>query len=164
MRIRRMILAMAALAAVDPALAQSPPAMPDPAAAPYYAAVTLKGGFKTDPLPIGVIAGGSFSVAKLGKDCIGNITAERPDVTVEFEDGSRPIILYAAAGSDTALLVHTPGGQWLCADDSTDGGLNPALTIDKPENGVYAVWVAAVDAVDRPVLAAVAVSELPPAW
>lgn len=143
---------------------ESPLPPPNPEAPPYYKSLTLEGEFKTDPFPIGVVAGGHYSVSRMGRDCIGNITAERPDVTVEFKGGKRPLTLYAAAASDTSLLVHTPGGQWLCADDTTDGGMNPALTFDRPENGTYAVWVASVDTSSRPVPAVLAISEFAPSW
>ncbi len=169
MRFCRTILALMASAALPFGLVlaqqpESPLPPPNPEAPPYYKTLALEGEFKTDPFPIGVVAGGHYSVSRMGRDCIGNITAERPDVTVEFKEGKRPLTLYAAAGSDTALLVHTPGGQWLCADDTTDGGMNPALTFERPENGTYAVWVASVDTSSRPVPAVLAISEFPPSW
>jgi serine protease Do len=137
---------------------------PDPTARPYYLAATLTGAFRTDPLPIGVLAGGRMSVVGLAGDCVGNITPERPDATIDLEDVRGPVNFYVAAGTDTALVVHTPAGQWLCADDSEAGGVNPAMTINAPGNGPYAVWVASVEAPDRPVPAVLVVSELPPVW
>ena len=44
---------------------------PDPTARPYYLAATLTGAFRTDPLPIGVLAGGRMSVVGLAGDCAG---------------------------------------------------------------------------------------------
>ena len=137
---------------------------PDPAARPYYLAATLTGAFRTDPLPIGVLAGGRASVVGLANDCVGNITPERPDATIDLEDVHGPVNFYVAAGTDTALVVHTPAGQWLCTDDSEAGGVNPAMTLTSPGNGRYAIWVASVEAPDRPVPAVLVVSEFPPVW
>ncbi|OWJ55896.1 peptidase S1 [Inquilinus limosus] len=154
----------AAQTAATPVATTAPAGAPDADARPSYETVSLNGGFTVDPFPIGVIAGGPYSVAGLGPDCVGNITPGRADAKIEFENGQRPLSIYAAAGSDVALLVHTPAGAWVCADDSDDGGINPAITFQRPANGTYAVWVAAVDTSTRPVPAVLVISELPPTW
>ncbi|MFE0752554.1 hypothetical protein ACFW16_01270 [Inquilinus sp. NPDC058860] len=158
--------ALATQAAAQMASTASPSGapMPDPGSRPIYATIRLDGGFQVDPFPIGVIAGGSYSASDLGTDCIGNINPERADAKVEFANGRRPLSIYAAAGSDVALVVHTPSGRWVCTDDTTDGGINPAITFDRPADGTYAVWVAAVDASSRPVPAVLVISEFPPTW
>ncbi|MGK9237199.1 peptidase S1 [Inquilinus limosus] len=151
-------------AAQQTASTASSSAMPDSGARPTYGTVSLVGGFPVDPYPIGVVAGGPYSAAALGTDCIGNITAAQADARIEFANGRRPLSIYAAAGSDVALVVRTPAGTWICADDTDDGGTNPAITFERPANGTYAVWVAAVDAANRPVPAVLVVSEFPPTW
>jgi serine protease Do len=153
-------------AAVAQQIASAPASAtaPDPTARPYYLAATLTGAFRTDPLPIGVLAGGRSSVVGLAGDCVGNITPERPDATIDLEDVHGPVNFYVAAGTDTALVVHTPAGQWLCTDDSEAGGVNPVMTLTSPGNGPYAIWVASVEAPDRPVPAVLVISELPPVW
>lgn len=155
---------VSAQAAAQTAVTASSAGAPDPDARPTYATVSLNGGFPVDPFPIGVIAGGQYSVAGLGRDCIGNITPTRADAKIEFERGQRPLSIYAAAGSDVALLVHTPAGSWVCADDTDDGGINPAITFQRPVNGTYSIWVAAVDTSTRPIPAVLVISELPPTW
>jgi serine protease Do len=159
-----MALSVQAAAQQTASIATPSSAMPDTEAQPAYGTISLVGGFPTDPYPIGVVAGGPYSAAPLGKDCIGNITPTQADTKIEFANGHRPLSIYAAAGSDVALIVHTPDGQWVCIDDTNDGGTNPALTFERPENGTYAVWVAAVDGLNRPVPAVLVISEFPPTW
>ncbi|MGK9167097.1 peptidase S1 [Inquilinus limosus] len=151
-------------AAQQTASTASSSSMPDSEARPAYGTVSLVGGFPVDPYPIGVVAGGPYSAAALGTDCIGNITPTQADAKIEFANGHRPLSIYAAAGSDVALIVRTPLGRWICVDDTDDGGTNPAITFESPSNGTYAVWVAAVDASNRPVPAVLVISEFPPIW
>ncbi|MGK9166477.1 peptidase S1 [Inquilinus limosus] len=157
-------LAVSTQAAAQTAATVPSPSQPDPDARPAYAMVSLNGGFSVDPYPIGVIAGGHYSVTALGQDCIGNITPTQADAKIEFSGGQRPLSIYAAAGSDIALVVHTPQGTWVCADDTDAGGINPAITFQRPADGTYAVWVAAVDTSSRPVPAVLVISEFPPTW
>lgn len=152
------------LAAPQSIAQQASQPMPNPKASPYYMAAVLQGAFKTDPLPIGVLAGGHFSAIGLANNCVGNLTSERPDATINFRSVKGPVTLYVAASTDTALVVHTPAGQWICADDSEGGGINPELKLDQPGDGTYAVWVAAVETPDQPVPAVLVVSEFPPVW
>jgi hypothetical protein len=71
--------------------------------------------------------------------CEGSVSAA-PDLQLNFEAGILDLTIKAMASEDTTLLVKTPGGQWLCDDDS-GGDLNPMVTISAPSDGRYDIWV-----------------------
>ncbi|WP_372022895.1 peptidase S1 (plasmid) [Tistrella mobilis] len=131
-------------------------------AAPHFGTVQLTSGFVQDPYPVGVIGGGTVPAADFVAGCPGFLGGGRPDMVLEFQAGDRPLHLYAVAASDTALVVSFPDGSWRCADDGAAGDRNPALTIDAPASGRYAIWLAGVERRDLPVPGAVIVSEVEP--
>lgn len=123
---------------------------PDHRALPARGRITLRSGFTPDPYAVDVTAGGPDSNPLDGPGCVGYIQASRPDLVVDYTNQSDVFDLYfnVDSDSDTALLVRTPDGRWICNDDGGEG-LNPRLHVPDPESGAYAVWVgtfgAAVD-------------------
>ncbi len=88
-----------------------------------------------------VAAGGNINASVVNSSCNGFV-AEAPDISIDNSTLAGLIALdiaVTAAGGDTTLLVHTPGGAWLCNDDAS--GFNPALHITSPVNGQYDIWV-----------------------
>lgn len=127
-----------ALAAVVASLS-SPAMAQDFNAAPTYETVHLQGGFPDDPYVVYLSSGGGSDASYLGGDCRGYI-ANAPDVRLNFEPGSLPLIISAASGADTTLVINAPDGRWYCDDDSGEG-LNPSLVFSNPQYGRYEIWV-----------------------
>ena len=97
---------------------------------PLYGTVNLDSGFLPDPHTVQVEAGGAMDASSLGSGCNGYITAEQPDVRLNFNAGSLPLYLYVQSAEDTTLVVNLPDGTWACNDDFI--GLDP---------GQYDIWV-----------------------
>ena len=57
-----------------------------------------------------------------------------PTYAFDWSGDAKGLTLFAEANSDTTLLVRTPNGSFLCADD-TDGNLNPVLMLPEPAAG-----------------------------
>lgn len=127
------LLAFAAALAV-PAAAQNTSGTPN------YGTVTLESGFTPDPRVVSLRAGGSLSASRLGSGCVGFIT-DAPDVRLDYEAGSLPLIISVAASADTTLIVNGPNGQWLCDDDGGVNGSNPSIRLNNPTSGRYEIWV-----------------------
>lgn len=103
-------------------------------------------GFIPDPWSIELTASGRTPLEdQLGPDCIGFVDASRPDVVLDYAAGTRNLHIYAKSNSDTALIVQTPGGQWVCNDDGLDLNFDPAVEITLPEQGKYAIWLATIE-------------------
>lgn len=110
-------------------------------AEPIFGTVTLRSGFTPDPHTTEVSAGGSDRNPIEGSGCTGYLTASAPDVKLEYTAGAFPLAISATSGTDVALVVRAPGGEWYCDDDSAEE-LDPLVTIAKPASGTYSVWVA----------------------
>lgn len=131
----RYLLALATLAIITtPAMAQNT------AGTPTYGTYNLAGGFTPDPTNIRVSSGGSIDASKLGNGCTGFV-ASAPDVRVNYEPGSLPLIISVSSSADTSLVINLPNGEWLCDDDSGNGALNPSITLRDVQSGQYDIWV-----------------------
>lgn len=119
--------------------ASAQPTTPAWTATPTYGTVTLSSGFTPDPSVHDIRAGGSDRAAQAG--CSGYIHADAPDLDLKYEaDATWGLQIDATADIDVTLMVHTPGGAWVC-DDDTGNGLNARLSFDRPESGYYSIWV-----------------------
>ena len=135
MKIKALIAAAAAalLAAAPAAQAQ------DASLNANYGDIVLSTGFTPDPYRIDLTAGGTIDASSLGSPCSGSIS-RAPDVQLTFTAGTLPLYLVVNADSDTTLVVNGPDGLWYCDDDS-NGGVNPQVTWNSPQSGVYDIWV-----------------------
>lgn len=79
-----------------------------------------------------------------GDTLCGGLVTIAPTYAFDWSGDAEGLTLFAEANSDTTLLVRTPDGNFLCADD-TDGNLNPWLTMPEPAAGRYLVWIGRVD-------------------
>jgi hypothetical protein len=131
----RKLLILAALVAVA-----TPSAAQNLSASPTYGTFNLAGGFQPDPTNIRVSSGGNIDASKLGNGCTGFI-ASAPDVRLNYEPGSLPLIISVSSSADTSLVINLPNGEWLCDDDSGNGALNPSITLRDVQSGQYDVWV-----------------------
>ena len=128
-------IALAASIAAIPASAQNFNA------APSYGTVNLNGGFTPDPQVINMRSGGNIdSQRAIGGSCRGFI-ANAPDLRLNFNPGSLPLIISVDSSADTTLVVNAPDGRWYCDDDGGRRGLNPAVRFNRPMSGRYEIWV-----------------------
>lgn len=138
MRIAVGLFALAMLAAA-PAVAQ------DTSAAPNYGTLNLSYGFSPDPRVVTVVSGGVVDASGINSSCAGYIS-RAPDVRLNYDAGSLPLIISAASSDDTTLVVNAPNGSWYCDDDGGVNGLNPAVFFSNPQSGRYEIWVGSYSA------------------
>lgn len=111
---------------------------------PVYGSAALASGFVPDPHTVGATAGGSAEVSYLGGGCTG-YTTSAPSLSVNYTAGAFPILrFYFIGGADTTMIIHTPGGSYVCVDDSF-GTLNPTIDFNTPSSGRYDIWIATFD-------------------
>ncbi len=136
MSIARTLLVAASLAAAGtlPASAQ------DFDADPNFGTIDLASGFTPDPQVIAVRSGGSLSAETISPACRGFIS-NAPDVRLNYDAGSLPLIISVASSADTTLVVNAPDGSWYCDDDTGVNGLNPMVRFNAPKPGRYEIWV-----------------------
>lgn len=117
----------------------------DPSAAPRAGSADLQNGFLPDPYLASANSGeGTLNVANLdlGSGCMG-FTARQPTYVLNWSGAtSRLRIFYVTdTYADTALVIYTPDGRYLCNDNAIVGGTDPMLEILDPTPGAYAIWV-----------------------
>jgi hypothetical protein len=111
----------------------------DPSAQPAYGSVSLNAGFAPDPHTVQITSGGAMSASNLPGNCRGWV-ANAPDFDLYYTAGNFNLTIAAMSNSDTTLVVNGPNGQWYCDDDGGDG-LNPLLTFNSPQSGLYDIWI-----------------------
>lgn len=135
---KSLMIAAVALTVAAPALAQ------DASQAPVFGQVTLNAGFDDgDPLQRRFRGGGPNDASRLPGACTGNVGTP-PDFRVTYNAGSYPLIFRSVSNADTALVINGPDGRWYCDDDSF-GDLDAQYRFDRPQSGVYDVWIAVVN-------------------
>lgn len=130
-----------ALAAVSlVVLAALPAGAQDFNANPNFGTVNLRTGFTPDPRVVAIRSGGNINFQNQQSDCRGYIS-NSPDVRLNFEGGSLPLILSVNSRADTTLIVNAPDGRWYCDDDGGNEGLNPSIRFNNPRSGRYEIWI-----------------------
>ncbi|HIG73815.1 MAG TPA: hypothetical protein EYQ24_04330 [Bacteroidetes bacterium] len=71
-------------------------------------------------------------------ECPGYLTPGAPDAVVEWS-GASPLRLWVRSAADATMTVIGPDGNTQCIDDAD--GVQPALLLEQPTAGRYAVWV-----------------------
>lgn len=118
----------------------------DLSGAPLNGTVQLIGGFTPDPWIVDIVPGGETAVGDLDAGCSGFIYADRPDLTVEYDDAAPTFGIFVNSSIDTTLVVNDPEGNWHCNDDASFlGNSNPGIAFSEPLSGVYDIWVGTYD-------------------
>lgn len=120
-------------------VASAPTEQPDPSETARYGEIVLRSGFRPDPRRVAIRAGGTIAASGLSSGCQGSI-ARAPDYQVTYTAGAQPLIFRTQSAQDTTLVISGPRGEWICDDDSA-GSSNAEVLLEKPESGVYDVWV-----------------------
>jgi hypothetical protein len=131
---RRTFLFLAAATAI---VSTSAPAQ-DFSRNPSFGTLNLSAGFADDPRVVNVTAGGQRSANGLGDGCVGSI-ANSPDVRVNYQAGSFPLIFSVVSDQDTTLVINGPDGRWYCNDDTN--GVNPIVRFSPAGSGQYDVYI-----------------------
>ncbi|WP_417497380.1 hypothetical protein [Maricaulis sp.] len=139
-----MIYRLATSAAAVVLLAASAQAQ-DANAAPAYGSSSLNAGFAPDPVSVGIQAGGAIFGGNVDDRCYGYISYQ-PSYNLQYNAGGYPLYISAASDADTTLMVNAPDGSWHCNDDAPGQGLNPGISFDTPQSGVYNIWVGTLSA------------------
>lgn len=137
-----LVPAAAMIAAILPAMALAQ----NLASAPNARTLNLSAGFTPDPTNVSVVAGGDRNASGLGSGCTGFIS-DAPDVRLNYSGGDLPLIFKVLSNKDTALVINTPDGRWICDDDS-NGNLDPKVRFNRPASGQYDIWIANLSAGD----------------
>lgn len=138
MSIFRPLKIAAALAAVS-AIAAIPASAQDYRQNPNYGTVNLRTGFTPDPRVVSVRAGGNIDASRIN-GCRGLIS-NAPDVRLNYQAGSLPLIISVASSADTTLVINGPDGRWYCDDDGGENGLNPSVRFNGARSGQYDIWI-----------------------
>lgn len=105
--------------------------------------VRLNSGFTPDPMRVNVVAGGSIDASRLGGACRGRIS-NAPDYQVTYTAGRLPLVFRTLSSADTTLVINAPNGSWYCDDDGYGDG-DAQVRFNKPQSGVYDIWVGRYD-------------------
>jgi len=111
----------------------------DPSAQPSYGSVNLDAGFTPDPYTVDITSGGAQDASMLPGNCRGWV-ADAPDFDLYYQAGSYDLTIAAVSDSDTTLVINSPDGSWYCNDDGGEG-LNPLMTFNNPQSGLYDIWI-----------------------
>jgi len=131
---RKLVICLAGAAILSTAAS----AQPNFNANPSFGTINLRAGFAGDPRIIPVTAGGRLSAQSIDPDCRGSV-ANAPDVRLNYEAGSLPLIISVDSDADTTLAVNGPDGSWYCNDDTN--GVNPVVNFASPQSGRYDIYV-----------------------
>jgi len=82
----------------------------------------------------------AFELAGTDAQCNGYI-GDAPDFVFEVNSALDQMTLWFASKQDATLFVVGPHGAVTCNDDSASDNANPSVTIQKPAQGRYGVFV-----------------------
>lgn len=139
---KTVFVAAVALMAAAPALA--PAHAQDASQSPVFGQMTLSAGFDDGaPEQRRFRAGGPNDAGRLPGRCTGNVGTP-PDYRVTYSAGSLPLIFRSVSTADTSLVINAPDGRWHCDDDGF-GDLDAQYRFDRPQSGVYDIWIGVVN-------------------
>lgn len=117
-------------------------ACPDWRRAPYFGSVTINAGFLPDPYVRNITAGGTINLRNCGFNWYGYV-ARAPDFDLYYQAGAYRLTIAIESRADAILLISAPNGDWYYSDDYR--GLNPAVTFNNPQSGLYDIWIGTWD-------------------
>lgn len=110
--------------------------------APATAFITInpEAGFPLDPFIVSLQAGGPVDAGTIAKECKGFVT-KNPTVSVDYRGKADILKVFFYSDGDPVLIVQTPDGKVLCNDNTNAALLDPTVTLTKPAQGRYNVWL-----------------------
>jgi hypothetical protein len=64
-----------------------------------------------------------------------------PAVTVDFKGKAEALKVFFYSDGDPVLLLQTPDGKFICNDNTNPALLDPTVTLTKPAQGRYNIWL-----------------------
>jgi hypothetical protein len=102
-----------------------------------FGTISLRSGFTPDPHVANGTSGGNIQASTMNSSCRGYVT-QRPDHILQLGTSFGWLRIFAESTADTTLVIRTPQGQVLCADDTFDR--NPGIEQGFGA-GTYQIWV-----------------------
>lgn len=122
-----------------PVLAQNDSAA-TPNAPAAYIVVNPQTGFPLDPFFVSMQGGGPVAADSIARGCPGFVTAT-PSLTVDYKGTAELMRTFFYSDGDAVLIVQSPDGAFKCNDNTNEQLFDPTITLDKPAQGQYNVWV-----------------------
>jgi len=106
------------------------------------ALLALAPGFAGDPRTFEGVLETDEPFERRSSECSG-VGSRAATMRLTLDEDFESIVFLAHAEVDLTLMVRTPAGEFICADDVDD--LDPVIT-GSAARGVYEIWVGAYDA------------------
>jgi hypothetical protein len=127
---------LAAIIATTAGATTAPQQAPETA----FIAINPAAGFPLDPFVISLQAGGPLDASTVASGCKGFV-AEAPAVTVDYKGKAELLKIFFYSDGDPVLLLQTPDGKFICNDNTNPALLDPMVTLAKPAQGRYSIWL-----------------------
>ena len=110
--------------------------------APATAFITLnaEAGFPLDPFIVSLQAGGPVDASAVAEGCKGFLT-KNPALSVDYKGKAEILKIFFYSDGDPVLLIQTPDGKFVCNDNTNPALLDPTVTLTKPAQGRYNIWL-----------------------
>jgi hypothetical protein len=105
-----------------------------------FVTINPEAGFPLDPFIMSLQGGGPVEASTLAKACKGYIT-QNPTVSLEYKGKADMLKVFFYSDGDPILMIQTPDGKMLCNDNTNAALLDPTVTLTKPAQGKYDIWV-----------------------
>jgi hypothetical protein len=132
------VITIALLAAA--ATAGSATTTAQPKAGTAFVSINPEAGFPLDPFLMTLQGGGPVDATTMAKECKGYVT-KNPTVSVDYKGKADMLKVFFYSDGDPILIVQTPDGKVLCNDNTNAVLLDPTVTLVKPGQGRYDIWV-----------------------
>jgi hypothetical protein len=107
---------------------------------PAFVTINPEAGLPLDPFVISLQAGGPVDAATVAKECNGFVT-KNPALTIDYKGKSEILKVFFYSDGDPVLLIQSPDGKYVCNDNTNAALRDPTLTLSKPAQGRYNVWL-----------------------
>ncbi len=105
-----------------------------------YVTLDIQADNPLDPFIVSVNGGGSLDASALGGDCRGYVNIQ-PVARINWQGEAEMSRVFFYSDHDPTLIVQSPDGEFHCNDDANVLLLDPSITFQNPEPGVYNIWV-----------------------
>ena len=105
-----------------------------------YVSLDIQAGNPLDPFIVSVNGGGSLNASALGGECSGYVNIE-PVARINWQGEASMSRVFFYSDHDPTLIVQTPDGEFHCNDDANVLLLDPSITFENPQPGIYNIWV-----------------------
>ena len=105
-----------------------------------FVSISPEAGFPLDPFLMTLQGGGPVDASTIAVECKGYVT-KNPTVSVDYKGKADILKVFFYSDGDPILLIQTPDGKVLCSDNTNAVLLDPTVTLTKPGQGRYDIWI-----------------------